>query len=266
MNALNPESALNPEHYKIFDSHAHYDDERFKASPGILAELPQNGVVGVINCAVHLASSQTAVAYSKKYPHVFAAVGVHPENLADGPFDPALFAPLAEEPKTVAIGEIGLDYYWNKENKAEQATVLTQQLLFAKAQDLPVILHDRDAHNDMLQILQQFKPRGVLHCFSGSAEMAKQVLSIGLYLGVGGVLTFKNARKTAEVVRILPLDRLLLETDAPYLAPEPFRGKLNRSEYIYYVGRRVADLKGVPAEQVFNAALKNTKTLFSKIK
>lgn len=256
---------LNPERFLIFDSHAHYDDSRFAAEPGILAELPQNGVVGVINCAVNLASSKTAVAYSQKYAHVFATVGVHPENLDDGPFEPEQFLPLARLPKTVAVGEIGLDYHWSPETRTEQMAVLTQQLSFAKAQGLPVILHDREAHGDMLQILQQHRPTGVLHCFSGSAEMAKQVLSLGLYLGIGGVLTFKNARKTAEVVSLLPLSRLLLETDAPYLAPEPFRGKLNRSEYIYYIGKRVAEIKKIPPEQVFNAAFDNAKRLFSKI-
>ena len=256
---------LNPGHFQIFDSHAHYDDDRFAASPEILAELPQNGVVGVINCAVNLVSSKTAVTYSQKYAHVFAAVGVHPENLTDGPFEPDRFAPLARLPKTVAIGEIGLDYHWNAENKAEQISVLTQQLAFAKAQGLPVILHDRDAHGDMLQVLQQHRPTGVLHCFSGSAEMARQVLNLGLYLGIGGVVTFKNARKTAEVLSVLPLSRLLLETDAPYLAPEPLRGRLNRSEYIYYIGQKVAELKKVPPEQVFRAAVENTQKLFSKI-
>ena len=143
MNALNPESALNPEHYKIFDSHAHYDDERFKASPGILAELPQNGVVGVINCAVHLASSQTAVAYSKKYPHVFAAVGVHPENLADGPFDPALFAPLAEEPKTVAEESV----------KYEENNGITREIAKLNLDNLRPI----DALNELYKIKDMIK-------------------------------------------------------------------------------------------------------------
>lgn len=255
----------NEERLPIFDSHAHYDDDRFAQKQEILSQLPENGVVGVINCAVNLASSNTAVEFSLKYPHFWAAVGIHPENLSDGSFQPALFEPLAKLDKTVAIGEIGLDYYWDKTNAKEQCRVFEEQLVFANKLQLPVIVHDRDAHADTLQLLQKHRPRGVVHCFSGSPEMAKEVLALGMYLGVGGVLTFKNAKKTVEVVRQLPLDRLLLETDAPYLAPEPYRGKLNRSEYIYFVAKRVAEIKNVSLKTVLEAALQNTKNLFSKI-
>lgn len=256
----------NLERYPIFDSHAHYDDERFAEIPDIFSKLPQEGVLGVVQCAVNLNSSKTAVNLAEQYPYFWAAVGIHPENLADGPFETELFAPLLTHPKTVAVGEIGLDYYWDSTHKAEQIALLEKQLQCAKSFGLPVILHDREAHADTLEVLQHYRPKGVLHCFSGSVEMARQVLDLGLYIGVGGVLTFKNARKTVEVVKMLPLERLLLETDAPYLAPEPMRGKLNRSDYIYYVGKKVAEIKNISPETVFQAALKNTQTLFSKIK
>ena len=163
----------------------------------------------------------------------------------------------------MAIGEIGLDYYWRQDNKEAQKRVFEEQILLAKELNLPIIVHDREAHDDTLNILKKHKPKGVLHCFSGSAEMAKEVLRLGMYIGLGGALTFKNARKPVEVAEMLPLEKLLLETDCPYMAPVPMRGKRNYSGYIPYIAERVAEIKGIAPQEVLDTTSKNTKQLFN---
>ena len=258
----------NPNKLPIFDSHAHFDDTVFKEDlSAVVAEMKENGVVGVINNGVNYESSAKIVELSKEYDIFYSAVGVHPEDLYNGEnFSPEKLLPLVSHSKTVAIGEIGLDYYWDTHPADVQKQWFEAQLDFAKQVNLPVIVHDREAHNDTLEILKKHKPKGVLHCFSGSNEMAKEILKLGMYIGVGGVVTFKNARKVVEVVADLPLDRLLLETDAPYLAPEPFRGKRNTSDLIYFTAGRIAEIKGITTEEVLNASIENIKMLYSKIR
>lgn len=259
---------INPDNLPIFDSHSHYDDSAFKDDLSLLVDqMKSNGVVGVINGGVNYHSSANCVELSNKYDIFYSAVGVHPEDLYDGEdFNPDKLLPLITHPKTVAIGEIGIDYHWDTHPAEVQKMWFEAQLDFAKQVDLPVVVHDREAHNDTLEILKKHKPKGVLHCFSGSNEMAKEVLKLGMYIGVGGVITFKNARKLVEVVADLPLDRLLLETDAPYLAPEPLRGKRCSSDFIFFTATRIAEIKGITTKEVLNASMENIKTLYSKIK
>ncbi len=259
---------INPNKLPIFDSHAHFDDKAFEDDlSAVVSEMKSNGVVGVINNAVNYTSAKKCVDLSNEYDIFYTAVGVHPEDIYGGEnFNPQKLLPFINHPKTVAIGEIGIDYHWDTHPADVQKQWFKAQLEFAKYVNLPVIVHDREAHNDTLEILKQYMPNGVLHCFSGSNEMAKEVLKLGMYIGVGGVVTFKNAKKLVEVVKDLPLDRLLLETDAPYLSPEPFRGKRCQSDLIYFTAQKVAEIKEITVEEVLNASLQNVKTLFTKIK
>ena len=249
----------------IFDSHAHYDDARFdECRDEILGQMQKNNVCGIINCGTDIDTSLFTISLANKYDFVYAAVGYHPESVDNGTcFDERQMLKLIKENKVVAIGEIGLDYYWDTTFKEKQIEMFERQLQFAAAHSLPVIIHDREAHADTLQLIKKHKPKGVLHCFSGSVEMAKEVVELGLYIGVGGVVTFKNSKKIVEVIKELPLERILLETDAPYLAPEPFRGKLNRSDYIEFVAKKIAEIKNVDYEQVLLQTTENTKKLFN---
>lgn len=261
------EKEINPKNLPIFDSHAHYDDKAFENDlTDTVWQMKTNGVVGIINGGVNYESSAKIVELSKRFDIFYSAVGVHPEDLYSGEkFSPDKLLNLVRDPKTVAIGEIGLDYHWDTHPADFQKVWFEDQLDFSKQVNLPVIIHDREAHGDTLEILKKHKPKGVLHCFSGSNEMAKEILKLGMYIGVGGVVTFKNARKTVEVVKELPLDRLLLETDAPYLSPEPFRGKRCKSDLIYFTARRIAEIKEIAVEEVLKASMENIKTLFNKI-
>ena len=261
------EKEINPKNLPIFDSHAHYDDNAFENDlTDTVWQMKTNGVVGIINGGINYESSAKIVELSKRFDIFYSAVGVHPEYLYSGKkFSPDKLLNLVRDPKTVAIGEIGLDYHWDTHPADFQKVWFEDQLDFAKQVDLPVIIHDREAHGDTLEILKKHKPKGVLHCFSGSNEMSKEILKLGMYIGVGGVVTFKNARKTVEVVKKLPLDRLLLETDAPYLSPEPFRGKRCKSDLIYFTARRIAEIKEIAVEEVLKASMENIKTLFNKI-
>ena len=249
----------------IFDSHAHYTDKAFNDDREImLGSLGESGVCGVINCGADIESSVSSVELSKKHPFIYSACGIHPEEVDTAPENYIeILKTLAKEEKCVAIGEIGLDYYWRQDTKEKQKDFFEQQILIAKELNLPIIVHDREAHNDTLEILKKHKPEGVLHCFSGSAEMAKEILKLGMYIGLGGALTFKNARKAIEVAEFLPLDKLLLETDCPYMAPVPMRGKRNNSTYIPYVAEKFAEIKGTTAQTVIDITTENTKKLFN---
>lgn len=250
----------------LFDTHAHYDDEAFDPDRELLLEsLPQRGVALVVNPGCDLESSRKAVAYAAEYPHVYAAVGIHPENC--GGFTPAdmdALRQLAQQPKVVAIGEIGLDYYWAENPPRElQQQVLRSQLALARELRLPVIFHDRDAHGDSLAIVKEFPDvTGVFHCFSGSYEMAKELVKRGWYIGFTGVVTFKNARKAVEVAEKIPLDRILIETDCPYMAPEPFRGRRNDPSLVPFVAKKIAALRGISAEAAAAATAENARRLF----
>lgn len=247
----------------IFDSHAHYDDHRFDGFRDELFEsLSSHGVGGIVNCGCDKESSQKALEMANKYDFVFAAVGIHPGNL-DSTTTVEEIESLAQNKKCVAIGEIGLDYYWTQDNKPLQKEIFCKQLELAKKLDLPVIIHDREAHCDTLEILKEYRPKGVVHSFSGSVEMAEELLKLGLYIGVGGVITFKNAKKLPDVVKMLPEDRLLLETDAPYLAPVPYRSKTNHSAMIYLTAQKIAELRASETEHILSSAFRNAQNLFS---
>ena len=246
----------------IFDTHSHYDDERFDGiRDELLTELSQNGVGRIITCAVDGNSAMKAIALAEKYPFIYAAAGIHPENLESRtPIDE--IRRLAEHKKCVAIGEIGLDYYYTTDNKSEQKDIFEKQIILAKELNMPIIVHDREAHGDTLEILKKHKPAGVLHCFSGSEEMAEEIIKIGMYIGVGGSVTFKNARKLPDVIKSIPTERLLLETDCPYLCPEPHRGKLCHSGYISITASKVAEILETERDAVLKTTYQNAQKLF----
>ena len=250
----------------IFDTHAHYDDERFCDSRDEqLSSLPDNGVCGVINNAVDCKESARAcLEMSDKYPFCYSAIGVHPLNIEDnGPFSKDELVSLLKAPKVVAVGEIGLDYHYTPETREEQKALFIEQIKIANELGLPVIVHDREAHADTLEILKKYKPKGTLHCFSGSREMAEEIVKLGMYIGVGGVITFNNARKLVEVVERIPIEKILIETDAPYLAPVPYRGKTNNSAMLIEVARKIAEIKGVDTEAVIKHTTENAKQIYN---
>ena len=245
----------------IFDTHAHYDDERFSDIPQLLKLLQNRGVGGVLTCGCDYQSSKEALALATKYDYIHAGVGIHPGNIDSGTTISQI-EELAKNKKCVCIGEIGLDYYWTQDNKEEQRVLFASQLELANKLDLPVSVHDRDAHADTLEILKKHKPKGVIHSFSGSPEMAAEILKMGMYIGVGGVITFKNARKLPEVVKMVPEERLLLETDAPYLAPVPYRSKTNHSAMLYLVAEKIAEIRETTTQHILEVTFKNAKRLF----
>lgn len=249
----------------IFDVHAHYDDEKFNEDrEELLGSLPSMGVRAVVNASVDIATAKKAIEFSEKYPFMYAAVGIHPENL-DGLEENYLgiLADLYENnKKVVAIGEIGLDYYWDIP-KEPQLKVFEDQLKLALELDAPVVIHDREAHGDTMRILKKYTPKKVLlHCYSGSREMLKEVMRMGAFISLGGVVTFKNARVPVEVAEAVPMDRLLLETDCPYLSPVPFRGKRNSSEKIAYTAEKIADIKGMDTQNLIDITCKNAFEFF----
>ena len=250
----------------IFDTHAHYDDEAFDADrEDLLSSMPENGVGLIVDPGCDLDTSRRAVEIAEKYPHVYAAVGWHPENCV--PYTRESLDTLrawAKSPKVVAIGEIGLDYYWERNPPREfQQEVFRDQLALAQELDLPVIVHDRDAHADCLAIVKEFpQVRGVFHCFSGSVESAQELIGRGWYLGFDGPLTYKNAKKTVEVAKIVPLDRVLLETDSPYMAPAPVRGTRNDSRNIFHIAAKFAEIRGMSTDEVIALTNENGRRLF----
>ena len=249
----------------IFDTHAHYDDECFDEDRfELLDEMLASNVSSIINCGCTVESSKTSIAFAEKYPQIYAAVGIHPQNAAEESAD-ALekIEQLAKHERVVAIGEIGLDYHYDYTPKDMQIEYFEKQILLAKKLDLPVIVHDREAHQDCVEMLLKHKPGGVMHCFSGSVETAKQLTDIGFYIGLGGSVTFKNAKKPAEVAASIDLDRLLLETDCPYMTPVPFRGRRNNSSLIIHTAEKIAELRGITAQEVIDRARENTYRLFN---
>ena len=250
----------------IFDTHAHYDDSRFDGDrDAVLAALPEAGVELVLDPGCDLPSSRAAAALAERYSHVYAAAGIHPENCAGfQDADLAALRQLLAQPKVAAIGEIGLDYYWEENPPRDfQQMVFRKQLALAEELDLPVIVHDREAHGDSLSIIREFPAvTGVFHCFSGSPEMAEELLKRGWYLGFDGPITYKNARRAPEVADITPLERMVVETDAPYLSPVPVRGRRNDSRYLPHVIAKLAEWKGVTPEEMTRITCENGKRLF----
>ena len=253
----------------IFDTHAHYTDRRFaQGRTQLLRDLPANGVSLVLNCGSDLADSAAALALSQEYPHIYAACGVHPHEASGfGQQGEDGLRALLQDTRCVAVGEIGLDYHYDFSPRDVQRDVFRRQLNLVAEQNLPVIIHDREAHEDTLHILQEFYPKdaknpGVVHCFSGSAEFAKEILALGFSLGFGGAVTFKNAKRPLAVAAEIPLERLLLETDAPYMAPEPFRGKRCESPHIAYVAEKIAAARGMDAQALIDICSQNGRALF----
>lgn len=253
----------------IFESHAHYDDEAFDTDrEELLGHLEDAGIELVVNIGSNLETSRTTIRLTEQYPFVYGAVGVHPNET--GELNEENMKWLREQcalPKIVAVGEIGLDYYWDEPDREIQKLWFRRQLDLARTTGLPVVIHSRDAARDTLEIMKEEhaeKIGGVIHCFSYSAEMAAEYLKMGFYIGIGGVVTFKNARKLKEVVEMLPMERMLLETDSPYLAPVPNRGKRNSSLNLPYIAEEIAQIKGVTAEEVIRCTNENGRTLFLK--
>ena len=251
----------------IFETHAHYDDEAFDEDREKLLEtMHAQGIEKIINVGASLQGVRDTVALTEKYPFVYGAVGIHPDevgNLTEE--DMKELRGYCDREKIAAIGEIGLYYYWDKENHEIQKKWFVRQMDLAKETGLPIIVHSRDAAKDTLDIMKAERAdnlSGVIHCYSYSKEHAREYMNMGYYLGVGGVVTFKNAKRLKEVVEYAPLDYLLLETDAPYLAPEPYRGKRNCSLYLTYVAQTIARIKGVPYETVVETTRKNAEKLF----
>ena len=254
----------------IFDTHTHYDDEQFEEDrDSLLCSLAEQGVGAVANMGASMRGAKDSVELAKKYPFVYAAVGIHPDHakeLNEEEFQ--VLRVLAAEEKVVAIGEIGLDYYWDSTEREDQKYWFKRQLALAQELKLPVVIHSRDAAADTLDIMKEAYQQsgkqltGVIHCFSYETEMAREYVKMGFYLGIGGVATFKNGRKLKEVIEDTPMEKIVLETDCPYLAPVPFRGKRNSSELLHYVVTAIAELKGISEEEVERITWENACNLY----
>lgn len=251
----------------IFETHAHYDDKAFDEDrENLLPELYQNGITTIINVSSDLASIKRTLSLAEKYPYIYGAVGVHPSD--SGELTEETFLELTKacrHEKVVAVGEIGLDYYWQEPEKEIQKKWFERQLLLAQEVSLPVIIHSREAAKDtldMMRALHAEKSGGVIHCFSYSKEMAAEFLKLDYYFGIGGVVTFQNAKKLREAVSYIPIDKILLETDSPYLSPVPNRGKRNNSGNIPYIAQELAQIKGVSYEEIIAATRQNSERLF----
>ncbi len=257
----------------IFESHAHYDDRRFDPDrKELLLSMEEHGIETIINVGSDLEGVNKTLALTEEYPFVYGAVGIHPSEIGD--LNEEVYEWMRERcshPKVVAVGEIGLDYYWEKEDEARrnQRYWFCRQMELAREQELPVIIHSREAAEDTLKLVQGIHGEqipGVIHCFSYSPEQAMEYIRMGYYIGIGGVITFKNARKLKETAAVIPLEHILLETDCPYLSPEPERGKRNSSLNLPYVAQVIAELRGITSEEVIAAARENARRLFSKVK
>lgn len=252
----------------IFDTHAHYDDEQFNEDrETLLAKMQDNGIGTIVNVGASLQGCQNSIELAEKYPFIYASVGVHPDEV--GSLNEETFSWLKEQcnhEKVVAVGEIGLDYYWDNESRDIQKKWFIEQLNLAREKNLPVIIHSREAAQDTLEIMKEYAHglNGIIHCFSYSVEMAKEYVKMGFYIGVGGVVTFKNGKKLKEVVAEIPLDRIVLETDCPYLAPVPNRSKRNSSLNLKYVVEEIANIKGISPEEVIRQTELNAYTVYQK--
>lgn len=249
----------------IFDSHAHYDDEAFDPDRSeLLASLPGAGVCGLITCGTDVETSRRNLELAHRFPFIYAAAGFHPEAAARiREADFSLLRRMLADERCVAVGELGLDYHYEDgAPRTVQMAVLERQLALAAELGLPVIFHDRDAHADTLAVLQKYRPAGVVHCFSGSVEMAREIVRLGMYIGLGGAVTFKNARRPVEVARVVPEDRLLIETDCPYMAPVPFRGKRNDSTRIPFTAEKLAEIRNCTPQHILTITCENARRLF----
>lgn len=248
----------------IFDVHAHYDDEKFDADrEEVLSSMAEKNVICIVNAGTDIETSRKTLNYCEKYDFMYGAVGIHPEFADKLPQNYLKeIENMAMHEKAVAIGEIGLDYYWDGVPRDIQKKVFTEQLELAYKLSMPVVIHDRDAHGDTMEILRKYKPKGIMHCFSGSVEMCREIVRLGMSISLGGVVTFKNARHSVEVAEYIPLDRLMLETDAPYLSPVPFRGKRCDSSMIMMTAERIAEIKGISVEDVLRVTAENACRMY----
>lgn len=245
---------------KIFDVHAHYDDEAFDGDRfELLDQMLLGGeIVGIVNGATDIETTLFGISTAEKYGGFYTSAGYHPEKAESAPEDfIEKTAELAKHKKVVAIGEIGLDYYWKDVPRQAQLEVFEKQLALSKELDLPVVVHDRDAHGDTYDLLRKYRPKGIVHCFSGSVELSREVVKLGMSISIGGVVTFKNARHSVDVVREIPLDRLMLETDAPYLTPVPYRGKRCDSRMIKFTAEKIAEIRGITVDELLSRNIEN---------
>lgn len=253
----------------IFDSHAHYDDPRFDEDREVLlGSMAEHGVRAIMNVGNTTHANLAGIELAKRYPFVYCSIGIHPDQAAEIAAQNSrdyleVIAQQLSYEKAMALGEIGLDYYYDDASPREvQRKIFEEQLALAKDLDVPVIIHDRDAHQDTLELLQKYRPKGIMHCFSGSAEFAKEVLRLGMYIGFTGVITFKNARRAVEAAAEVPLDRLLVETDCPYMAPEPFRGKRCDSTMLGQMVQKLAQIKGIDPEEMAQQTCENACAVY----
>lgn len=252
----------------LFDSHAHYHDEQFDHDRfEAIKKAHDEGVGYILEASTDVASSVENISLSQQFDFIYVAVGIHPHNVMDANNNIiSALADFSSYPKVVAIGEIGLDYYYDNAPREAQKMWFGKQIILARNLKLPVIIHDRDAHEDTMNIIKSENAKevgGVFHCFSGSIEMAKEVLSNNFYISVGGIATFKNAKKVIEVIKYIPADRLLIETDCPYLTPEPYRGRRNESGYVRLVAEKVAEIKNIDIDKLIDITAENAKRLFN---
>lgn len=250
----------------LFDTHAHLNDEKFAGEQDeVIRRARENGVSRIMNIGYNRYTIPTTLELAEKYDFIYAAVGWHPHDAKDmTDEDLAWIEELTKHPKVVALGEMGLDYYWDNSPRDVQADVFRRQIALARKVKLPIVIHDREAHQDIVEILREEKADevgGIMHCFSGSWELAKQCLDLNFYISLGGPVTFKNAKKPKEVAEKVPLDRLLIETDSPYLTPEPYRGKRNESAYVHYVAEKIAELRNMDLEELAEVTTNNARTL-----
>lgn len=251
----------------FFDSHAHLDDDKYSDDrEEVISLLESQGTSLVMNVASDMVTSHQSIELAEKYPFIYASVGVHPCSTGEmTEADIETLKELSKHEKVKAIGEIGLDYYWDNPDREIQKKWFRSQMQLAMELDMPFIIHDRDAHEDCINILKEFnikKTGGVMHCFSGSAEMARQIISMGMMIALGGAITFKNAAKTVKVAQEIPLEHIIIETDSPYITPEPFRGKRNTPGYVKFVAQKIAEIKGIDVDAVAKITMSNTKRLY----
>lgn len=253
----------------IFDSHAHYDDPRFDEDrEALLGSMAEHGVRAIMNVGNTTHANLAGIELAKRYPFVYCSIGIHPDQAAEIAAQNSrdyldIIARQLRYEKAMALGEIGLDYYYDDASPREvQRKIFEEQLALAKDLEVPVIIHDRDAHQDTLELLQKYRPKGIMHCFSGSAEFAKEILRLGMYIGFTGVITFKNARRAVEAAAEVPLDRLLIETDCPYMAPEPFRGKRCDSTMLVRMAEKLGQIKGIDSQEIADRTCENACVVY----
>jgi len=251
---------------ELFDSHAHYNDEKFEEDrEEILKEIYKSGVTKLVNAGYSLESSKIGIELAKKYDFIYSTVGISPNDIADyKKEDLKEIENLAKSPKVVAIGEIGLDYYWNKENKDLQKEVFISQIEIANKLNLPIVIHTREAVYDTLEILKNnnCNKKGIFHCCPFNVDLVREGLKLGFYISFAGPTTFKNSKNAPEIIKMVPLDKMLIETDSPYLSPEPFRGKRNDSRNVKYIAQKIAEVKQIPLEEVAKATYNNAEKIF----